>query len=526
MKRTLRVFSILFALALVLAFSMVATTPAAAATRSVPSVYATIQAAIDAANPGDIIEVAAGTYHEQITINKSVTVNGADGAVLEGTPTLLTPPLSPGAWTTGVKIKSGDVTFNNIDVTNFTQDGIIIGYESSTPGSLQNVHVTNCRISDIQPGNHGFGIYAGYQSEDFKRPSCAPRLTAHLNYSGLLIEGNEIVNTDCSAVVLQSITGTSGTLVVRNNNIHDCENDAIWIDCGRNLVIEDNVLENNLDGFYISSYADNYVANPSNAWTYEDPWLPHLGGPYSPQNITITGNQITGNTAYGGVYLESGYPDTIFINGNNITANGLGVTNLLAEPVDATYNWWGADDGPNGMGPGTGDAVSANVDFVPWACNPTTGGLAYLTPSAGMIDDLAPVSPPAGAPVSFPYGMFSFVVTGITGQVTLTVELPGPVPVGTKWYKYNGGAWDPLPIGDDDGDNVITVTLTDNNPIHDEDSILGQITDQGGPGEPGSVGWETYPVSKARVMLPWLALLAAILAGAGVLVVRRRRAQT
>jgi hypothetical protein len=38
------------------------------------------------------------------------------------------------------------------------------------------------------------------------------------------------------------------------------------------------------------------------------------------------------------------------------------------------------------------------------------------------------------------------------------------------------------------------------------------------------VGWETYPISKVRVLLPWIALLAAIVAGAGVLVLRRRRA--
>jgi len=42
----------------------------------------------------------------------------------------------------------------------------------------------------------------------------------------------------------------------------------------------------------------------------------------------------------------------------------------------------------------------------------------------------------------------------------------------------------------------------------------------------GPVGWETYPVSKVRVLLPWIALFAAIVAGAGLLVLRRRRVQT
>jgi len=40
---------------------------------------------------------------------------------------------------------------------------------------------------------------------------------------------------------------------------------------------------------------------------------------------------------------------------------------------------------------------------------------------------------------------------------------------------------------------------------------------------PQVVGWETYRVNKVRVLLPWIALLTAIIAGASLLVLRRRR---
>jgi pectinesterase len=50
-----------------------ATTSAFAATRSVPSQYPTIQAAVNAAGSGDVINIAAGTYVEQVTIPSSKT---------------------------------------------------------------------------------------------------------------------------------------------------------------------------------------------------------------------------------------------------------------------------------------------------------------------------------------------------------------------------------------------------------------------------------------------------------------------
>jgi hypothetical protein len=59
---------------------------------------------------------------------------------------------------------------------------------------------------------------------------------------------------------------------------------------------------------------------------------------------------------------------------------------------------------------------------------------------------------------------------------------------------------------------------------HSEDDSL--LSYGSAPPRPPVVGWETYPVNKVRVLLPWIALIAAIMAGASLLVLRRRQAQS
>ena len=233
-----------------------------------------------------------------------------------------------------------------------------------------------------------------------------------------------------------------------------------------------------------------------------------------------TGGSVTGCTFSDcvlGVY--SGTDVTpLAINFNNFDgSNTYGVWNNDATPdeITAENNWWGDASGPEDpqdeggetaeVPPcnsvtgaammnvdGTGDKVHGNVDYCPWLTLPygqiataTGSGTASFSSDNGMLEELAAVATPPGAPV-LPDGMFSFEVCCIDpgDTVILTITLPGPVlPVGSaKWWKYQAGAWYSLPIGSDDGDNIITITLTDGVFPGDEDSIPGQITDPGGLG--------------------------------------------
>ena len=116
-------------------------------------------------------------------------------------------------------------------------------------------------------------------------------------------------------------------------------------------------------------------------------------GPKS-KNIEITGNQLVNNGNAGAPFglwdgiridLNESYHsgalqvldflEDIEISGNVISGNGDFGVRVIETPslgaVNAAFNWWGAANGPGTVGPGSGDKVSANVDFSPWWGNET-----------------------------------------------------------------------------------------------------------------------------------------------------------
>jgi parallel beta-helix repeat protein/YD repeat-containing protein len=124
-----------------------------------------------------------------------------------------------------------------------------------------------------------------------------------------------------------------------------------------------------------------------------------------------------------------------------------------------------------------------------------TGSASFGTEegAGATIKDLEAVAesalPEEGKPnIEFTHGFFSFNITGLAqGQtVNVTIELPADVPVGYLWWKVNTTAgnntWYSLPIGDDDGDNIITIALTDGGAGDDDGAANGIVRDPGGPG--------------------------------------------
>ena len=124
--------SVSFALILALAGTVVC----GAATRHVPQQYATIQAAIDAAAPGDKISVDDGVYFEHVVIPiQNIEIVGEDGAIVDGGPT--------GRSTAGAKgiyVAAPGATVRGMTIRNFDA-----GMYIDQPGSrIQANTITAC----------------------------------------------------------------------------------------------------------------------------------------------------------------------------------------------------------------------------------------------------------------------------------------------------------------------------------------------------------------------------------------------
>lgn len=90
--------------------------------------------------------------------------------------------------------------------------------------------------------------------------------------------------------------------------------------------------------------------------------------------LTVTGSALLGNTSPGdgdAVYSAVDTINATSVTGSCIVGNGdTAVFNSQPASQDATGNWWGDATGPGGAGPGSGDSVSANVDFSSWLTMP------------------------------------------------------------------------------------------------------------------------------------------------------------
>jgi len=309
-----------------------------------------IQDTIDIATSGDTINVADGTYSENVIINKPLTLNGAQHGTSPVGGRSGDESIIDGGTTTAVSISASGVVLDGFTITiankasDSKQAGLIIANNGQV---ISNIMVKNNIIEEI----HDSGI-------DTNNDVTYGILTWGTTNgpSNIDIQNNVIQNVEEYSI---SINDLSSNVIIDGNSITnmlasqraDVGRIGIAIGIGGSdtgpstVTITDNILNTDLTGDGITTDAGVGI-----------------GMAFAPTDVTVMNNEITGNSE--GIAVQS--TTTPIVHNNNILGNSVyGVHNYGGTILDAEKNWWGSADGPS-HSPGSGDKVSDNVDYDPW----------------------------------------------------------------------------------------------------------------------------------------------------------------
>jgi hypothetical protein len=354
---------------------------ASAATRCVnpadtPTCFATVQAAVDAATSGDTITVVAGTYAEDVTITKALTLKGAqtgvDGRNRTATETILR----------SVNVAAGDVTIDGFAFSDSatTQLRVTGGAAALSGVRVENNVFTNYADVALIPDTAGnivirhndfhapHGAAEPMQVKDnFAVGGCNGAQVVENRFVGATTNGSADVNLSCNA------HGGATGITVSGNSSSGNDGD----DQGASLVAAAGV-----DSMTISDNTASTQGSPIFFWG-------QVAG-----TVTISGNDLT--SALGSaISLGNNFganTGTFTISGNALAGhpNGLKVT---SGTVQATGNWWGSITGPtvSGNASGTGSTIVGTATWSPWcttsscAARSDDATLAALSLSSGTL---------------------------------------------------------------------------------------------------------------------------------------------
>ncbi|NLB74718.1 MAG: hypothetical protein GX795_11965, partial [Firmicutes bacterium] len=313
--------------------------------------YHSIQEAVNEANPGDTIQVAAGTYYESVTISKSITLTGDCGEENTPGPGKNAPILDgtgQGDHKYGFYIvgdNAHDVVIEGFEIKNFNAAGAS-GIFGHCVG-VNNITVRYNYIHDVAA--HGVRAFNAYEEETMTGWAVTHNVIEKfggiggngiyfVGVSNSLISKNKILPSPSrmAIVLCAEVTGpkhlTMSGITISYNEIIDCQDRAIYIyanamysDCS--ATIQDvTIYDNNITG--------NFVA--INLWKTG-------AGTRDLKDICITGNNLTVNNPNAfcyAVHLDN-VGGTSSFSGNTVKI--IGGTDERCDGVmiagDATGNW-------------------------------------------------------------------------------------------------------------------------------------------------------------------------------------------
>ena len=407
-------------------------------TREVPGTYATIQAAIDSAIAGDIINVAAGTYNENLTITKAVNLIGADKAttIIKGV-SANGRVLSVNNVTTAMTIsgftfdaENCAATKRGIQVATSThitvENNIIIYYSDMGIWTLSNNIIRNNTITCAGTDTYGSiyisgteniidhniitgfttdGIYINGGSIPINQNNIIKRNTLIDNITSGSSRGIELYNsggniiggtspTDGNIINLKTPSFASGVKILTNpdgyvtsntiqNNKFDGGNRILEVAgfVGGTTTFSDNIIGETTppSAYGVMLYGGSAVISGNTFHNVPGPIQFGRAGGVAAMNVTINNNIFDGGGSnVAAIYGYNYQSATVHQNKFNLDA-GAKAINAQAATIDAISNWWGAASGPYHATTntcGTGFIVTDNVTFIPWFIDTAMTGTA------------------------------------------------------------------------------------------------------------------------------------------------------
>jgi len=282
-----------------------------------------IQAAIDAATSGDTINVAAGTYDEQVVIDKSLTLQGAGANVT----TIQAPgTLTQTSWMhrgttfqTLIEVNGADAHGISVDISGFTIDGLNkysanprytgIVYHNAD-GTVSNNTITKFGSAPVA-GEDGWGVWVVEGCDVI----ISGNTIDEWGKGGIVVDGNDTDLADSNvnaAITDNTITGAG--------NIATSAQNGIQISRGATGTVTENAISN--IGFTPTTYSAAGILV------------------YKTDNVTVADNTLTSTET--GVYVQdqntSGGTSGNVVSGNTITESKYGVYVLRSSKTQVLGN--------------------------------------------------------------------------------------------------------------------------------------------------------------------------------------------
>jgi len=466
--------------------------------------YTTIQGAVTAAAASDVIEVCAGTYAENVVVNKSLDIRGPNYGVNpnsggRGAEAIITYPDGSDGGELFI------VRADNVKVDGFSIDGQNNVTASGSIGFMgygDNISVTNNIISNFNYVSVWFTSY----HPDYPTPS-----DGNFYRNGIVIDKNHIQNSSIFGQTNGSIIGygiyMQGAYGSVTNNVVEGTKDAIQVqpyEHPNTGNVTGLVSNNDLQGYRTGIWYNAGGMGVSPVATHWEIKNNNMVGIAPPPSTTVT--------IWGGLRVSAYEAGTLKFNENSVlqsSANAGSYQYIYSDygtnkNFDANCNWYGSAT----AGTIATRITAANAHYIPWlvngvdnntatgfqpvpgSCNGTPVVLGTITPTGetcakndGKID------------VNWTDGVANYIVswTGTASGSTNSLTASPYTITGLAAGTYT------VTVTDANGSTASSSTLTiQNTPVHNTTkgtyytTIQGAINDANATGDVIEVCAGTY----------------------------------